>query len=144
MENKKLSFYCENKNFKRKIKRTRNRKSPEALQIVDGKIVVNTESIGFEEDDHITSRTYATKKKTRRVWKKEEEERFYESLRCCGSEFSMISTLFPKCTRSDVRNKFKREMRFNKNKVEDALSLFKKFDAEKFYRLKKQLDANDK
>lgn len=144
---KKLSFYCESKNFKnsggykQKIQKRKSKK--DMVTVIDDKIVVNEDRIDIEETDFVTSGTYATKKKRRRNWSKEETEVFYESLKCCGCEFSMISSLFSECTRNDVKNKYKREMKKNKAKMEDALSFYLNFDSDKFYSLK-NTQINDK
>lgn len=54
-------------------------------------------------------------------WTDEETELFYKGLRQFGAEFSMISRLFPRRTRRDIRNKFKREEAENAEEIDAAL-----------------------
>ncbi|KAL9653996.1 hypothetical protein ABK040_014205 [Willaertia magna] len=46
---------------------------------------------------------------------------FYHGLKQFGTDFSMISRLFPKRTRREIQNKYKSEEKKNKKKIESAL-----------------------
>ena len=53
----------------------------------------------------------------------------------CGTDFSLIAKFFPKRTRRQIRNKYKKEEKDNEERVEDALRNPLKMDVEKFRRL---------
>ncbi len=134
MENQKIKYFLDNRNFSRKKTLPTQESKKEILGVVDGKIVVDTNS---EEDNGIiTSFTYLTKKNKNKRWTKEESELFYKSLECCGCEFSMINILFPNRSRNNLKDKFKKEMKINKARVDNALNNFNKFDLEKLMKLK--------
>lgn len=108
----------------------------------DGKIVIDedslvlhkpkeesTETICESSDRSESVTTYAsfrqgecTAKKVR--WTNEETIKFYKALRTVGSDFTLISQLFfnGKRSRVDLRNKFKKEEKFNRSLVDKALS----------------------
>ncbi|KAF2474078.1 uncharacterized protein BDR25DRAFT_280799 [Lindgomyces ingoldianus] len=54
-------------------------------------------------------------------WSAEATEQFYEGLRICGTDFKMISTMFPGSTRRSIKTKFTREERENPEFVKAAL-----------------------
>jgi len=51
-----------------------------------------------------------------------ETVRFYRALSLCGTDFSMMSSLFPHRTRVELKAKFKREDRRNPSQISSALS----------------------
>lgn len=57
-------------------------------------------------------------------WTNEETVKFYKALQIVGTDFSLISKVFFSGTRSrlDLRNKFKKEEKLNRNLVDKALS----------------------
>lgn len=54
-------------------------------------------------------------------WSEEETDRFYVQLATYGTDFYMISTLFPPKTRRQIKAKFTREERLDPQRVTDAL-----------------------
>ncbi|KAI4291907.1 hypothetical protein PAPHI01_1181 [Pancytospora philotis] len=137
MEEKKLKYYLNNKNFAHKIPRGKVLEKNDMLQVVDGKIVLNTAPVQAEEDEAVTSSTYLTKRdRGKKHWTKRDDEIFFESLECCGCEFSIMNTLFPERTRGNLREKYKRELRNNPSRVESALRNFTQFDLVKLQQLK--------
>ncbi|KAJ2783412.1 hypothetical protein GGI15_002588, partial [Coemansia interrupta] len=106
--------------------------NPMAAQVrfVDGKVVIDTDSLVINRRDmtavdteplevvdestkqrFTNSMTYVTKRTTRKRWKPEETELFYQALRKFGTDFQMIAEELPNRNRYDVRNKFKHEER---------------------------------
>ncbi|KAJ1722627.1 hypothetical protein LPJ53_002969 [Coemansia erecta] len=100
------------------------------VRIVDGKVVIDTDSLVINRRDmtavdteplevvdestkqrFTNSLTYVTKRTSRKRWKPEETELFYQALRKHGSDFQMIAEELPNRNRYDVRNKFKYEER---------------------------------
>lgn len=99
------------------------------LQIVDGRVVVEAESLiqtfdvssqglhNMTEVDEdvgdsafITSSSFANKKRVRvHNWGVEDTRKFYEALRMCGTDFGLISSLFPDRSRRDIKSKYNRE-----------------------------------
>jgi len=54
-------------------------------------------------------------------WTADDTDRFYQGLRNFGTDFQMISQMFPHCTRRSIKLKFTREERENPDAVRDAL-----------------------
>lgn len=67
---------------------------------------------------------YRYKKNYRRGqdWTERETIRFYRALNQCGTDFSMMLSLFPHRTRAELKSKFKREDRRNPDMVSKALA----------------------
>ncbi|ATY60342.1 transcription factor TFIIIB [Cordyceps militaris] len=114
------------------------------FRIVDGQIVVDQSSLmmdrharaaaahagedmeTIEENDFtrlITSSSFMTTSKLRgpNIWSDEETELFYRGLAMFGTEFQMISHMFPGKQRRHVKLKFNREERCNAARVDAAL-----------------------
>jgi hypothetical protein len=62
---------------------------------------------------------YGTKK-TRDNWTKQETDLFYRALRQVGCDFEIIKLYFPGKTRTQVKNKFKKEEKSNPERVDHA------------------------
>ncbi|OAA38047.1 transcription factor tfiiib component [Metarhizium rileyi] len=114
------------------------------FRIVDGQIVVDQSSLvmdrharaaaaranedmeTIEENDFtrlITSSSFmnTSKLKGPNVWTEPETELFYRGLRMFGTEFEMISKMFPGKQRRHVKLKFNREERHNPGRIDAAL-----------------------
>ncbi|KAI5169341.1 hypothetical protein PAEPH01_0630 [Pancytospora epiphaga] len=140
-EEKTILYYTNNKNFARKRTKEDKRKMGDVLKVVDDQIIVSGISASCKEDeDGITSSTYRRKREQGRThWNKQENEVFFKALECCGCEFSIMNILYPERTRRNLREKYKRELKQNRSRVEAALRNFKKFDKEKIMKLKDEL-----
>ncbi|CAK3832316.1 Transcription factor TFIIIB component B [Lecanosticta acicola] len=55
-------------------------------------------------------------------WSEEETDRFYEALQMFGTDFFVISKMFPPKTRRMIKAKFNREEKLDPRRVNDALS----------------------
>ncbi|KAK1691580.1 hypothetical protein BDP55DRAFT_647456 [Colletotrichum godetiae] len=118
------------------------------FQIIDGQIVVDQNSLSLdrhaiaaaaaegedmleiEENDFTTLTTqnsYRTGSKLKgpNVWNEEETELFYRGLRMFGTDFQMISGMFPGKNRRHVKMKFNREERHRPARI-DAILVGKK------------------
>ncbi|KAJ0147667.1 Transcription factor TFIIIB component B'' [Colletotrichum tanaceti] len=118
------------------------------FQIIDGQIVVDQNSLSLdrhaiaaaaaegedmleiEENDFTTLTTqnsYRTGSKLKgpNVWNEEETELFYRGLRMFGTDFQMISGMFPGKNRRHVKMKFNREERHAPARI-DAILVGKK------------------
>ncbi|POR34058.1 Transcription factor TFIIIB component B [Tolypocladium paradoxum] len=112
------------------------------FRIVDGQIIVDQSSLvmdrharaaaaqgdmeTIEENDFtrlITSSSFMNTSKLRgpNVWNDQETELFYRGLRMFGTEFEMISKMFPGKQRRHVKLKFNREERHNPKRIDAAL-----------------------
>ncbi|KAJ1733674.1 hypothetical protein LPJ61_001449 [Coemansia biformis] len=110
------------------------------VRVVNGKVIIDTDSLVVSRSDmakdsgeplelvdeserprFINSLTYVTKRGSRRRWRPEETELFYQHLRKFGSDFEMISNAMPNRCRYDIRNKFKLEERKNPQRITDTL-----------------------
>lgn len=95
------SLVIENKETKR------NREALQATEIVDG--------------DTNTSYGYYRRMKRPKEWTKSETLRFYKALNALGTDFSVMCELFPSRNRRQLKMKFKREERTNKNLIDKAI-----------------------
>lgn len=112
------------------------------FRIVDGQIVVDQSSLvmdrharaaadaedmeAIEENDFtrlITSNSFmnTSKLKGPNIWTAEETELFYRALGMFGTDFEMISKMFPGKQRRHVKLKFNREERHNPSLIDSAL-----------------------
>lgn len=65
----------------------------------------------------INSHSFATKERPDR-WSKEETDKFYEALSAWGTDFNLISHLFPLRSRNQIKTKFKYEEKRNSLKIQ--------------------------
>ncbi|KAG5963260.1 hypothetical protein E4U58_003616 [Claviceps cyperi] len=114
------------------------------FRIVDGQIVVDQDSLvmdrharaaaaqagenmeTIEENDFtrlITSSSFMTTSKLKgpNIWTEPETELFYRGLRMFGTEFEMISKMFPGKQRRHIKLKFNREERHNPARIDAAV-----------------------
>ncbi|XP_047110856.1 titin homolog isoform X1 [Schistocerca piceifrons] len=69
-----------------------------------------------------TFNAYSKKRKSKtKDWNREETLRFYRALHTVGTDFLVMQSLFPKFTRKDLKDRYKKEERINRELVEKAL-----------------------
>ena len=68
----------------------------------------------------ITSGTWMKREKNE-SWNEEFTDRFYQGLRMFGTDFEMISKLFPGRTRRSIKLKFCKEEKFDREKIKETL-----------------------
>ncbi|CEP01470.1 unnamed protein product (mitochondrion) [Plasmodiophora brassicae] len=116
------------------------------VRIIDGRIVLDQSSLTFKTaagppalsvvDESATSRVVNsrsfTNRPTSKKWDAASTERFYQALSKYGTDFSLITKLFPDRTRRHIRNKFKLEERQNPARVDAALLNRKPIDLNDF------------
>lgn len=76
---------------------------------------------------HLTSHAFVTRMGSNR-WKKDDTDLFYDALSMCGTDFSLMSMLFPSRTREQLKGKYKIEERCNPARVGKCLRTKKPFD----------------
>ena len=111
------------------------------FQIVNGQIVVDQSSLVMdrhardaidgpieevEENEFthkVTSNSYRTGSKLRgpNHWSAEDTEKFYEYLAMHGTDFSIITSLFPGRQRRHIKMKFNREEKFSRERIDAVL-----------------------
>ena len=74
----------------------------------------------FETQSSTNYGTWGKKRKTV-DWSEKETLRFYSALSIFGTDFSMMSSIFKKRNRHDLKMKFKKEERVNRNLVDKCL-----------------------
>ncbi len=92
-----------------------------------------------ETHRHITQYTFARRKRAEK-WSQEETERFYSALRQFGVNFTLIGRLFPGRDRRQIKNKYKKEEKNNKEKVDYSLKHPLKIDLEMFQKYSNEKD----
>lgn len=83
---------------------------------------VNQSTVGRKPG---TVRTYST-------WDDEQTEQFYQGLRMFGTDFMMISKMFPDTSRAFIKKKFNKEEKLNPEKVFAALNSKEPVDLQAF------------
>lgn len=131
--------------LEQRLERLANQAGPVAthaapqLRMVDGQIVLDEESLRVdrhlrdqveEEGMEIVEENVNTRMVNSNTWSKRERadrwdeystQRFYEGLNMFGTDFDMLSRLFPGRSRRQVKNKFNCEERRNPDKINIAL-----------------------
>lgn len=69
-----------------------------------------------------------SRRKKRKEWSARETIRFYRALHAAGTDFSLLTPLFPGRSRHEIKMKFKREERRNRVLIDRALTHPLKFD----------------
>ncbi|XP_054278267.1 uncharacterized protein LOC128996812 [Macrosteles quadrilineatus] len=100
------------------------------------------EKSGIVRETGITRyNTYSKKKHIRKDWTALETLQFYKALNTIGSDFSLMTKLFPNRTRHDLKLKFKKEEKINMKLIDRAMTAPADFD---FASLQKELqEEND-
>lgn len=109
-------------------------------RIVDGKIVLDEQSLFAnyrddeqqareqrnwevvderESDQFVNSASRSKQRRTQR-WSAEETERFFQAVSQWGTDFEMITRLFPHRTRREIKSKWTKESRQNSKRLDDA------------------------
>ncbi|WFD07337.1 hypothetical protein MVES1_002700 [Malassezia vespertilionis] len=109
-------------------------------RIVDGKIVLDEQSLYAnyrdeeqqerelrtwevvderEGDQFVNSASRSKQRRTQR-WSAEETERFFLAVSQWGTDFEMITRLFPHRTRREIKSKWTKESRQNAKRLDDA------------------------
>ncbi|CAH0392056.1 unnamed protein product [Bemisia tabaci] len=119
---------------------------PQLKLSADGKIILDPKSLVvqtsaekslkalenssvIEEDGTIINRFSKAKKKYH-FWTPLETLRFYRALNTIGTDFSLMQSIFPERTRHDLKRKFKKEERTNRELLDKALSASAEFDVD--------------
>ena len=71
--------------------------------------------------DAATTYSHAAHRRERIVWSDEETRRFFDALQQYGTDFTLVSILFPGRRRQDIQRKYKQEWRLRPRLVEEAL-----------------------
>lgn len=118
----------------------------------DGQLIIDEQSLVIEQtnikkgrealakeaiiDDDSSGSGFYKKRQKSKEWPKWETLKFYQALNTVGTDFLLMQSLFPKRTRQEIKLKFKKEEKINRNLVEKALAYHQEFDIE---RLEKSL-----
>ncbi|XP_032070346.1 transcription factor TFIIIB component B'' homolog isoform X2 [Thamnophis elegans] len=127
----------------------------------DGSIILDEESLTVEvlrtkgqcvveENDPIFERgsttTYSSFRKSyyTRPWSEKETDMFFLAISMVGTDFSMISQLFPHRARTEIKNKFKREEKANGWRIDKAFKEKRPFDFSFFTKLLEKVLENER
>lgn len=111
-------------------------------RIVDGKIVLderslyadyrdeeqqareqrNWEVVDEREGDQFVNSASRSKQRRTQRWSVEETERFFHAVSQWGTDFEMITRLFPHRTRREIKSKWTKESRQNPKRLDDAFT----------------------
>ncbi|GFS24752.1 transcription factor TFIIIB component B'' homolog [Elysia marginata] len=119
--------------------------APQVMIGPDGNVVLNTESllistpekgdhsrskIIVEEDDddrYLNTNSYRKNYK-KKLWSEEETDKFFIGLSMCGTDFSLLTKLLTNRSRRELKNKFRREEKYNRPRVDKSLSNMRQYD----------------
>ncbi|KAJ7335830.1 hypothetical protein JRQ81_013771 [Phrynocephalus forsythii] len=127
----------------------------------DGSIILDEESLTvevlrtkgqcvMEENDPIFERgsttTYSSFRRNyyTKPWSEKETEMFFLAISMVGTDFSMISQLFPHRARTEIKNKFKREEKANGWRIDKAFKEKRPFDFNFFTKLLEKILENER
>ncbi|XP_015269450.1 PREDICTED: transcription factor TFIIIB component B'' homolog [Gekko japonicus] len=127
----------------------------------DGSIILDEESLTVEvlrtkgqcvveENDPIFERgsttTYSSFRRSyyTKPWSEKETEMFFLAISMVGTDFSMISQLFPHRARTEIKNKFKREEKANGWRIDKAFKEKRPFDFDSFAKLLEKVLENER
>ncbi|XP_042303749.1 LOW QUALITY PROTEIN: transcription factor TFIIIB component B'' homolog [Sceloporus undulatus] len=127
----------------------------------DGSIILDEESLTVEvlrtkgqcvveENDPIFERgsttTYSSFRKNyyTKPWSEKETDMFFLAISMVGTDFSMISQLFPHRVRTEIKNKFKRKEKANGWRIDKAFKEKKPFDFDVFAKLLEKVLDNER
>ncbi|XP_066469624.1 transcription factor TFIIIB component B'' homolog isoform X2 [Tiliqua scincoides] len=127
----------------------------------DGSIILDEESLTVEvlrtkgqcvveQNDPIFERgsttTYSSFRKSyyTKPWSEKETDMFFLAISMVGTDFSMISQLFPHRARTEIKNKFKREEKTNGWRIDKAFKEKKPFDFDFFAKLLEKVLENER
>ncbi|KAG0009754.1 Transcription factor TFIIIB component B [Entomortierella chlamydospora] len=124
------------------------------VRVVDGQIELDVDSLVVDHDiveagthqepmeyveESSTTKFVNNSSFTRKIaserWSEKDTDLFYEALAQWGTDFGIICRLFPSKTRIAVRNKYKREDRYNHSRVEEALNSRRPIDLDKYSKM---------
>ncbi|CAG5129347.1 unnamed protein product, partial [Candidula unifasciata] len=124
--------------------------APQIMIGPDGNIVLNTESLlintqredtkpkeVLEDDDddrYLNTNSYRKYHRTKQ-WTERETEKFFMGLSMCGTDFSLLTNLLSNRTRRELKNKFYREERRNRELIDKALSNRQQYDLTPFQKM---------
>ncbi|WBW74846.1 transcription factor TFIIIB complex subunit Bdp1 [Schizosaccharomyces osmophilus] len=128
----------------------RSNASAPRTRVVDGHIVLDEASLEVDrherdyvpEEDRefveenalsrrVTSATWGNRQKSEK-WKADETEKFYKTLSQWGTDFALISNMFPTRNRRQIKLKFKQEEKRNPARINEALRTKKPVDMEEY------------
>ncbi|GAA5962216.1 hypothetical protein JCM3765_003903 [Sporobolomyces pararoseus] len=119
------------------------------MRIVDGVLVLDEDSLQIDrskptdtgprevieesaQDRFVNSRSFSKKPGKSRKWTTDDTERFYDALSQFGTDFELISALFPGRTRREIKLKWTKEDKINPKGITAALMRRKKIDLESY------------
>ncbi|KYN40426.1 Transcription factor TFIIIB component B'' like protein [Trachymyrmex septentrionalis] len=113
----------------------------------DGQLIIDEQSLVIEqpdvrrdeemltnsvtiEDDNFHSGGFYKRHKRSKEWPKWETFKFYRVLNVVGTDFLLMQTCFPNRSRQEIKQKYKKEERVNRQLVEKALKYHQEFDTD--------------
>ncbi|KAL1433439.1 hypothetical protein MTO96_012557 [Rhipicephalus appendiculatus] len=102
----------------------------ESLVIRRPSVQPTMRAIVYETGGETNYASFRKNPKGRRTWTEKQTAQFYRALSACGTDFSLMANFFPKRTRQELKNKFKREERRNRELVDRTINDPTQFDIE--------------
>lgn len=102
----------------------------ESLVIRRQVVQPSARAVVYETGGETNYASFRKNAKGRRTWTPAQTARFFQALSVCGTDFTLMANFFPKRTRQELKNKFKREERRNRELVDHAINDPTQFDPE--------------
>ncbi|XP_015436530.1 PREDICTED: transcription factor TFIIIB component B'' homolog [Dufourea novaeangliae] len=111
----------------------------------DGQLIIDEQSLVIEQTnakknreilakeaiiDDDTGGGFYKKRQKSKEWPRWETLKFYKALNTVGTDFLLMQSLFPNRTRQEIKMKFKKEEKINRNLIEKVLEYHQEFDIE--------------
>ncbi|XP_076292139.1 uncharacterized protein LOC143214684 [Lasioglossum baleicum] len=125
----------------------------------DGQLIIDEQSLVIEQSnakknreilakeaivDDDTGGGFYKKRQKSKEWPKWETLKFYRALNTVGTDFLLMQSLFPNRTRQEIKIKFKKEEKINRNLIEKALEYHQEFDIELLEKSLASLENSEK
>lgn len=112
----------------------------------DGQLIIDEQSLIIEQtnvkknrevlakeaiiDDDNSGSGFYKKRQKSKEWSNLETLKFYKALNTVGTDFLLMQTLFPSRTRQEIKLKFKKEERVNRDLIEKAFAYHQEFNTD--------------
>ncbi|KAL3252866.1 hypothetical protein MRX96_054773 [Rhipicephalus microplus] len=94
----------------------------ESLVIRRPAVQPSMRAIVYETGGETNYASFRKNPKGRSTWTAKQTAQFYKALSACGTDFTLMANFFPKRTRQELKNKFKREERRNRELIDRTIN----------------------
>lgn len=115
----------------------------ESLVIRRPAVQPSMRAIVYETGGETNYASFRKNPKGRSTWTAKQTAQFYKALSACGTDFTLMANFFPKRTRQELKNKFKREERRNRELIDRTITHHFADDPTQYYIDDLKLESDD-